>query len=392
VRDASTCEKLGRVKEPSPENVYRAVHARALPVLDSARPAAPCGVSWEAMLGNGRVRRCAVCSKQVFNVSGMNQADAETLLRERAEGECASFYRRIDKTIITADCPRGLWRRRARELGALAAVALALGLVFFRWRTTGGFLGAPAASDGDVAFETGTPKVAPHPSAKVVNTTAPKVDVDMTAFLRAGCTRSANDTAVVLDYVECSRALPAHVCDVVGTSLVHRDPLLGGLEPHVPIARCSESTWPLKRGEPPRAPSDLARSSGGMSGPTVGLFVIVEDGKLRVLRTRDEFVQRFAPVTTDAEALAFAEALGTGYASFTPMGQDGSTKTPIASVIQGTKVVRTAGGFRVNLFDGSVFGCGTKTTYEEDVTVSPDGAVSSVAGPPLYAWNSGCVD
>jgi len=101
---------------------------RTLPTLDNLTVASPCTVSWDRMLGNGRVRECADCSKQVFNISHMSRADAEVLLRERTEGVCVRFYRRFDGTILTADCPVGL--RAKLGTSRLLSAALGAGLAF----------------------------------------------------------------------------------------------------------------------------------------------------------------------------------------------------------------------------------------------------------------------
>jgi len=82
--------------------------------LDHVRVAAPCEVDWDQMIGNGRVRFCSQCSLNVYNLSSMSRADAESLLA-RTEGRlCVRFYRRSDGSIITKDCPIGLRAIRRR--------------------------------------------------------------------------------------------------------------------------------------------------------------------------------------------------------------------------------------------------------------------------------------
>ena len=69
---------------------------RGLPLLDQVRVASPCKADWNEMLGDERVR----------------------------------FYQRTDGTILTADCPVGVTKKRRKKLalavagaGALAAAA-----------------------------------------------------------------------------------------------------------------------------------------------------------------------------------------------------------------------------------------------------------------------------
>jgi hypothetical protein len=101
-----------------------------LNVLDDLRIAAPCPASWSAMRGDDRVRFCELCSKNVYNLSGLTAAEAAKVVSEAGGSLCVRLYRRRDGTVLTADCPVGLrraLRRRLRKLavaGALAAAAL----------------------------------------------------------------------------------------------------------------------------------------------------------------------------------------------------------------------------------------------------------------------------
>lgn len=99
---------------------------RALPLLDNVRVASPCNVSWDDMVGDERTRFCGKCEKNVFNVAAMTRDEAEALLRAANEELCMRLYRRLDGTVITADCPVGSRRKRRRN--ALVAVALGSGL------------------------------------------------------------------------------------------------------------------------------------------------------------------------------------------------------------------------------------------------------------------------
>ena len=101
-----------------------------LMILDDVRIASPCRARWEEMTGTDRVRFCAACQKNVFNLSGMKRSEAQELLTATEGKICARFYRRADGTMLTADCPIGfaLVARRAKRL-ALGAVATTLGAV-----------------------------------------------------------------------------------------------------------------------------------------------------------------------------------------------------------------------------------------------------------------------
>ncbi|HEY0385781.1 MAG TPA: hypothetical protein VGC64_07195 [Pyrinomonadaceae bacterium] len=95
--------------------------------LDQVRVAAPCPSDWERMVGNERVRFCAQCSLNVYNLSGMTRAEAERLIGSSEGRLCVRFYRRADGTILTKNCPvglRALKQRMTRMATALASLLL----------------------------------------------------------------------------------------------------------------------------------------------------------------------------------------------------------------------------------------------------------------------------
>ena len=104
---------------------------RGLPLLGQVRVASLCKADWNEMLGDERVRFCLSCEKDVYNLSSMAKDDAEALLRERLGDDlCIRFYQRADGTILTADCPVGVKKKRTKKLalavagaGAMAAAA-----------------------------------------------------------------------------------------------------------------------------------------------------------------------------------------------------------------------------------------------------------------------------
>ena len=97
--------------------------------LDHVQVAAPCKADWNQMIGSERVRFCAQCNLNVFNLSDMSRLEAESLIA-RTEGRlCVRFYRRSDGSIITQDCPVGL-RAIQRRVSYLARAILAAGFTF----------------------------------------------------------------------------------------------------------------------------------------------------------------------------------------------------------------------------------------------------------------------
>jgi hypothetical protein len=80
------------------------------------------------MSGDERVRACGACNKNVYNVSHMTRAEAETLFVEKEGHLCLRYYQRADGTILLKDCAIGLTKqRRRRWIGIGTAALLAAG-------------------------------------------------------------------------------------------------------------------------------------------------------------------------------------------------------------------------------------------------------------------------
>jgi hypothetical protein len=98
--------------------------------LDNVRVAAPCSSDWNQMVGSERVRFCAQCNLNVYNLSSMKRSEAEALI-SNVEGQlCVRYYRRPDGTILTNNCPVGLSAIR-RRVSRAATAALSAVLGFF---------------------------------------------------------------------------------------------------------------------------------------------------------------------------------------------------------------------------------------------------------------------
>lgn len=90
-------------------------------VLGRLRVASPCGVSWDSMEGDGRVRFCRLCSLNVYDFAGMTRAEVETLVAKTEGRLCGRMTRRADGTVLTKDCPAGLRALRVRATRAAGA-------------------------------------------------------------------------------------------------------------------------------------------------------------------------------------------------------------------------------------------------------------------------------
>ena len=98
--------------------------------LSYVKVAAPCRADWEQMIGNERMRFCSQCQLNVYNLSGMTRAEAESLISNSEGRLCVRYYRRADGTILTRNCPVGLSAIK-RRVSRLASAALSAVLSFF---------------------------------------------------------------------------------------------------------------------------------------------------------------------------------------------------------------------------------------------------------------------
>src|SRR2546429_7836467 len=84
--------------------------------------AAPCSANWDEMFGNERVRFCAQCDLNVYNLSAMSRQEAESLITSTEGRLCVRFFRRKDGSILTDNCPVGLRALKRRALRIKRAV------------------------------------------------------------------------------------------------------------------------------------------------------------------------------------------------------------------------------------------------------------------------------
>src|SRR2546426_8112538 len=94
--------------------------------LERVRIAAPCRADWDQMFGTDRVRFCSQCNLNVYNLSSMRKAEAESFIARNEGRLCVRFYRRSDGSILTNNCPVGLRaiRRRISYFGKAVASAV----------------------------------------------------------------------------------------------------------------------------------------------------------------------------------------------------------------------------------------------------------------------------
>ncbi len=130
--DALDADVAERTRErDQAAQLLREARARAsLPVLDNIRVASPCSASWAAMSGDDRVRACADCKKNVYNLSEMTRDEAEALIIAHEGRLCVRYFQRADGTILLKDCMIGVRRRRRRRIVAAGIAASIAGSIF----------------------------------------------------------------------------------------------------------------------------------------------------------------------------------------------------------------------------------------------------------------------
>ena len=94
--------------------------------IDRISVASPCSARWDEMHGDYRSRHCDQCDLQVYNISGLTNTEATKLITTNGGRTCIRLRRRTDGTVITKDCPRGLWEYRVRAAKFAGSVFAAI--------------------------------------------------------------------------------------------------------------------------------------------------------------------------------------------------------------------------------------------------------------------------
>ena len=126
LEDLRRDEPALRRERDSLRNKLRVLDGRKLPLIDDLRIASPCSEEWSDMLGDDTARYCLKCEKNVYDLSSMTRAEAEALLRAKEGSLCVRFYQRTDGTILTADCPVGVRRKRRVRVAAFTLLGAGL--------------------------------------------------------------------------------------------------------------------------------------------------------------------------------------------------------------------------------------------------------------------------
>lgn len=97
------------------------------------RIASPCEEKWESMQGDDRVRNCARCALNVFNIKELTEQEVRAMFMKTEGRVCGRIFQRKDGTVLVKDCPTGLAKLRRKALAGLTVVVgLILAVINFR--------------------------------------------------------------------------------------------------------------------------------------------------------------------------------------------------------------------------------------------------------------------
>ena len=88
------------------------------------RISSPCPMAWEKMEGGRKVRFCARCRLNVYNLAEMTPLEVDAVVRKSKDRLCGRLYVRSDQTATLQDCPRGSARRKFRRMMTVFGVLL----------------------------------------------------------------------------------------------------------------------------------------------------------------------------------------------------------------------------------------------------------------------------
>lgn len=94
-------------------------------LIENFTVAKPCGIDWDTMTGDDKVRLCGQCDRNVHNISGMSEEQAALLIQKRnAERVCIYYRRNADGSIHIDNCPEMLKPVRNKIYAIIAGVLI----------------------------------------------------------------------------------------------------------------------------------------------------------------------------------------------------------------------------------------------------------------------------
>jgi len=213
---------------------------------------------------------------------------------------------------------------------------------------------------------------------EIIQHDIPDLPVNIQPFTEAGCSGEN------LYVMECAADSPLYAlgCDFLSVNAVS-----GGLRPGYAVATCTRRDT---SGEPP-APAMFNKT--GCLMPLYQSVVVSVDGEFRLVNDTASFQGLFAPIESEAEALAYAQLVTGLNAIYGWDVADDSLYHYQVDRLEDTHVEQTDEGYIVSLFSDAepLCGCATHTIYQRDVLVHSSGQVEIVNSTPLYDFEA-CID
>jgi len=210
----------------------------------------------------------------------------------------------------------------------------------------------------------------------ITNHPKPDLTVDFTPFEDVGC-----PTNEYGHYYFCGEDSELFTlgCD----RLAPVSDMMGGLDPAYPMAVCEY--MPMERPDDVDhydiPESEYIFRTGGLM-PTLVRYVIAVDGEFRLIKNVDEFIETFAPVESQEEALSFAIAILNVSARY-GLTYEQKYEYEVSS-LEDTYVETVPDGYIVHAFDYQIFGCGPHYYYAIPVKVTFDGQVEPLEWTEIY--------
>lgn len=99
--------------------------------LDTITVKSPCGESWDEMTGSDEVRFCSHCAKDVHNITAMNRAEAEKLVKRSNGKICVRIEKNPTAKLVTAS-PKPIQIKRSNAFAAgILATSLTLSTITY---------------------------------------------------------------------------------------------------------------------------------------------------------------------------------------------------------------------------------------------------------------------
>lgn len=208
-----------------------------------------------------------------------------------------------------------------------------------------------------------------------INHTSPDMTVAFDEFRNAGCPAGTSDQPCGAN---------SSLSDFGCNDILIPSNLMGGLEPAYPIAICQIDLF--AGAQTPNIESEIEQGEyiyhlGGLSRSYIR-YVFFQNGEYRLLKTKDEFQNIYAPIESPEEALSYVLAV-TRYSAYYGLEYDPSMEYEVRT-LEDTHVISESDGYILHLYFYQFYGCGPHWTTAVDVHISFEGAIKEIAQTQVF--------